>query len=58
VNTDELNACHAMGYGKDLQKQRDDYTDMIRMNSSKLICFGYTVSFHTSNVLSLITMQR
>lgn len=54
MNTDELNACHAVGYDKNLQKQRDDYTNKIRANSSKLICFGYTVSFHISSMLSLV----
>lgn len=40
MNTDELNAYHAMGYNKNLQKQRDDYTNKIRVtpeNESALV---------------------
>lgn len=31
VNTNELNAYHAMGYDKNLQKQRNYYTNKIRV---------------------------
>lgn len=31
MNTNKLNVYHAMGYDKNLQKQRDNYTNKIRV---------------------------